>query len=108
MLRTRYGVVISTITVMLQERQFNATAGELRWVNIEGTVDFLSLDMDKLSLNAEDEAATTNAGASVTIAETDAEDGQALANGDVIVRVVSAFADDIHVRVSLNVTPATN
>ncbi len=95
-----------TITVFLQELRFSSTAGELRWENIAGTVDFLSLDMATLALEVDNDEATDQAGASVVITQEVDNDGQALANGDVIVRVSSEFADDIHVRVSLNATPA--
>ena len=97
------------IAAILQEYRFvDATAeiaGGFRWMNITGTVDFMSLDMATLALAEEGVAATTD-GATVDIASDDSEEGQALGSGDVIVRISSAFADDIHVRVSLNAPPA--
>ncbi|MYA78412.1 MAG: collagen-like protein [Gemmatimonadetes bacterium] len=103
-------------TAIVQESQFNETAGEFRWVAIdEVDVKFESLNMDVLALETTvtigTNAQATGASVSVDIDATNDEtagNGTAMGTGDVTVKVSADFCADIYVLVELDAPPASN
>ena len=104
------------VTALVQESQFNETAGEFRWVAIdEVDVMFESLHTDILALDVTvtiaDGAAATGAVATVDADKTNdtgventgtANNGSAVSNGDATVKISADFCDDIYVLVELD------
>ena len=105
-----------TITVRLQEEQVSTSGeniGELEWVNITGSIRFMSLNPDIIALNTTVNVTTAANGAVVTIdpseegtADTtgtndDTANGSAKKKGTAVIRVTSQYAGTKHYSVTL-------
>ena len=105
-----------TITVRLQEEQVSTSGeniGELEWVNITGSIKFMSLNPDIIALNTTVNVTTAANGAVVTIdpseegtADTtgtndDTANGSAKKKGTAVIRVTSQYAGTKHYSVTL-------
>ena len=105
-----------TITVRLQEEQVSTSGdniGELEWVNITGSITFMSLNPDIIALNTTVNVTTAANGAVVTIdtseegaadttgANDDTANGSAKSKGTAVIRVTSQYAGTKHYSVTL-------